>query len=316
VNLRIPLLFLGLVFGLNNRAQAQMGLQQENVPSVLQAQGGLPVLKCAYGNLWGGYATLDTLATVHVGASNGFGIDNGRWFDAGATLRFNKLVLTTWTSGLTARLDQPKPTTSTLQRASNLGAQYRFRHLALYVGARVNYQSINASNTFVQIAPTLSAETEINRYRIGLRITNFSFSNTQEEGLIGDPSDSMLLSREVKRSLKGPSQALLTLGHFYPLGDFSLYPCVGLGLNFNTLKEYQRFGSNSLGFSTLTSLRLGYKKLFITAAYRSAQEAKLSQLSYGLSIRLTQLTLHYSSFNFYHFTAQRAHTVGLALNIK
>jgi hypothetical protein len=306
----ICLLPAGAAFG-----QA-LGLQQENSPSLLQGTGGLPQQRLGFGNLANGYASLDSLPTVQLAASYGLGVDNGRWFDANAGVRFRRLSVSLWTSGLTARLSQPQPTVSTLQRRSTLGLHYTFNNFAVFGGVAVHYLSINATAKVQLLAPTLTVETQVAHYRLGLRLSNFTFSRAQSEGILGTVADSTLQSREVKSALDGPAQAQLYSNHTYKYGQFTATPALGIGLNLNSPTPYQRFGDESFGVSTVSSLQVGYRsKLFFSVARKVAQERKLSQLSYGCTLRLAKLTLFYSSFNFYYFAAYRAHTLGMAIRI-
>jgi hypothetical protein len=134
--------------------------------------------------------------------------------------------------------------------------------------------------------------------------------------MIGKIDDSTFISRDVKGAVKSPTQFQATVSRNIPLGKFSATPVVGFGLNFNTPTEYLLSGTAKSGLTTSLGLRLGFKnKVFLQAGYKPAQESQLSQTSFGLLVNLQKITFSYSTFNFYHFDAQRSHSLGFGINI-
>jgi hypothetical protein len=189
-----------------------VGVQQENAPSILQGQAGLPTKMSPVSNLWGGFATTDSLQIVQAAASYGLGIANGGGFDLGGLIRFRKLSFSAWTSGITVRQDQPTPVTSTLQRLSRFGVLYQDldRRYAVGVGAQVQYMSFNAVNRIEGVSAYISGEYKAHPLvRVGVRLSNPFMAKAQSEGIVGQLADSTLLSRDVKGSLKAPTQFLL-----------------------------------------------------------------------------------------------------------
>lgn len=317
IAIRKALLILALPLTVTSAVWGQsVGLQPRNNPGSLLATGGLPTLHRP--GVWLGYASADSLPKAMFQASYGLGMANGGWFDLGAAITVKRVTVVGWTSGLTNRLKTPDLATSTLQRSSVLGAQYGHGDWAVFLGAQINYLSINSIYKAKSVAPVLSAETRLdNRSRLGVRFTNFSFSQEVREGVIGDPNDTTIVDPNVRKVVKAPSELSLYISEEARWKKLSGALMVGTGVGFHMPKEYLLSGKNGTGVLLQYALQAGYAdKVFANLGLRMASETNARQLTYGLSVKLQQLTLQYSSFNFYQEKASRAHVLGVELSIQ
>lgn len=292
------------------------GLQPRNNPGSLLATGGLPSI--GRPGLWLGYASNDSLPKLQLQGSYGFGLADGGWFDLGAAISVKRVTVVGWTSGLTNRLKTPDLATSTLQRSSVLGAQYAIRDWAFFLGAQINYLSINSIYKAKSVAPVLSVELKDGgNSRAGIRFSNFSFSPEVREGRIGDPQDTTIADPNVRSVVKAPSELTIYAAERARWRKLSGELMVGTGFGFHMPKEYLLTGKTGTGLLVQYGLQVGYAdKIFAQLGARLASETNAGQLNYGLSLKLQQLTLQYSSFNFYQEKAYRAHVVGVALAIR